>query len=163
MNKNMFTTKNMLLSSMIAAVYVVLTLINPFSWGPIQCRVSEVLTVLPIFMPQSIVGLFVGCLISNIVGGFGIVDMIVGSLTTLVAAIITRKLRKNILLAMLSPVVLNGIAIGIMLHIIIPNTPLFYTMLTVAIGEAVAVYPLGYALIKTVEKTGIISKINNIF
>lgn len=160
MNKNIFSTRNILISSMIAAVYVVLTLINPFSWGPIQCRVSEALTVLPIFFPQSILGLFVGCVISNIIGGFGIVDVVVGSLTTLIAAIITYRLRKNYLLAMLSPVVLNGVAIGLMLHLIIPNTPLFYTMLTVAIGEAIAVYPLGYILIKSIEKTDIVNKIN---
>lgn len=159
MNKNFFTTKYMVQASIIAALYIVLTLINPMSWGPIQCRISEALTILPIFFPQAIPGLFVGCIISNMIGGFGMVDIVVGSLTTLIAAILTYKFRKNRFVAMLFPVVLNGIAIGLMLHIIIPDTPLLYTMFTVAAGEALAVYPLGYLLIKALEKTNLLNKI----
>ena len=92
MNKNVLFVVQ---AALIAAVYTVLTvIIAPYSYGIFQFRVSEVLTVLPAVIPSAIPGLFVGCLVSNLIGGFGIVDIIFGSLATLISAVLSRVLRK---------------------------------------------------------------------
>ena len=83
-------------SAMIAAIYVVLTVIlAPFSYGEVQVRVSEALTILPVFTPAAIPGLFVGCLISNILGGCILPDIIFGSIATLLGACFTYLLRNR--------------------------------------------------------------------
>ena len=75
-------------AAMIAAIYVVLTMIfAPFSFGEVQVRVAEALTILPIFTPAAIPGLFVGCLIGNITGGAVLPDIIFGSIATLIGAV----------------------------------------------------------------------------
>lgn len=93
-------------SAMIAAIYVVLTVIlAPFSYGEVQVRVSEALTILPVFTPAAIPGLFVGCLISNILGGCILPDIIFGSIATLLGACFTYLLRnRNKFLAPLPPI-----------------------------------------------------------
>ena len=87
----------------IAAIYAALTLaLAPISYGAVQVRVSEALTVLPFFMPHSAVpGLFLGCLLANFLGGAGIWDVIFGSAATLVAAMITARCRSRMLSAQL--------------------------------------------------------------
>ena len=83
----MTRTKYLTHAAIIAAVYVVLTIIfAPISYGQVQVRISEALTVLPYFTPAAIPGLFIGCIIANIYGGAGIIDIIFGSLATLFAA-----------------------------------------------------------------------------
>ena len=84
-NKNLsFMTQ----AAMIAAIYVVLTYIfAPFSFGEVQVRISEALTILPIFTPAAIPGLFAGCLIGNILGGAILPDIVFGSIATLIGAI----------------------------------------------------------------------------
>ena len=95
--------------AMIAAIYVVLTLVfAPFSYGEVQVRISEALTILPLFTPAAIPGLFVGCLISNILGGCVLPDIIFGSLATLIGAVGTYMLRRqNKFLAPLPPIIAN--------------------------------------------------------
>ena len=86
----LFVTK----AAMIAAVYVVLTIVlAPISFGQVQLRVSEALTIMPVFTAAAIPGVFIGCLIGNILGGAVLPDIIFGSLATLVAAVISYKLR----------------------------------------------------------------------
>lgn len=106
--------------ALIAAAYAGLTFLsNVFSlaYGPVQFRVSEVLTLLPIFTPAAIPGVTVGCFIANI-ASFNAVDMIFGTAATLIAALLTYALR-NItfkglpLLAMLPPVIVNAVVIGL--------------------------------------------------
>ena len=146
-------TKYILEGAVIAAIYAALTIaLAPISYGPMQVRISEALTVLPVFTPAAIPGLFIGCFVSNIVGPYGAVDMICGSLATLIAALLTYKLKKKIWLAPLPPVVVNGIVIGCMLHFAygVPNLPA--CMAWVAVGEAVACYAIGMPLIKLFEK-----------
>ena len=108
-NKVLFMTQ----AAMIAAIYVVLCLVfEPISYGAIQTRVAEALTVLPFFTPAAIPGLFIGCLIANMLGGGIMLDVIAGSLTTLVAAYLTWMLRnKSKYLASVPPVVLNALVI----------------------------------------------------
>ena len=97
-------------AAMIAAIYVVLTLIGAsFSYGEVQVRISEALTILPAFTPAAIPGVFLGCLISNILGGCILPDIIFGSLATLIGAIFTWMLRnKSKYLAPLPPIIANA-------------------------------------------------------
>ena len=81
-------------SALIAAVYVVLTMVfAPFSFSEIQVRIAEALTILPLFTPAAIPGLFIGCLLGNILGGAALPDIIFGSLATLIGAYGTWMLR----------------------------------------------------------------------
>ena len=83
-------------AAMIAAIYVVLTYVfAPFSFGEVQVRISEALTILPVFTPAAIPGLFIGCLVGNILGGAILPDIIFGSIATLIGAFFTWKLRKK--------------------------------------------------------------------
>jgi uncharacterized membrane protein len=143
-------------SAMISAVYLALTLIFYLtSFLPYQIRFAEALTVLPYFTPLAIPGLFVGCVIANIIGGNGIWDIVVGSLATLIAAYLTYKISynkpKRKLLAPLPPVIINAVIVGSMLSILYELPP-FVTMLSVGGGQVVACYLLGYPLMLIIEK-----------
>lgn len=151
--KKYLTTKTLCVSAAVAAIYAVVTwLLAPITYGPVQCRVSEALTLLPLILPQSIPGLFVGCVIANVLGGCSILDIVFGSLTTLVAALLTYALRKKPLIAALPPVVLNGLVVGVILNVT-ANAPLWETILWVSVGEAAAVYALGFLLLEALKKT----------
>lgn len=132
-------------AAMIAAIYVVLTIIfAPFGFGEVQVRISEALTILPVFTPAAIPGLFIGCFISNMIGGI-LPDMIFGSLATLIGAVFTWKLRnKSKFLAPLPPILANTIIVPFVLHygyqILLPIP---FMMLTVGIGEVISCGVLG--------------------
>lgn len=140
--------------AMIAAIYTVLTIcFLPISFGPIQFRISEALCVLPYFTPAAIPGLFVGCLISNILGGSVPMDVVFGSLATLIGAAGSRYLRKHKWCVCLPPILANTLIIPWVLKIaygaeeIVP-----FMMATVGIGEILAVGVLGNALLVTLER-----------
>lgn len=153
--KKRFTTRSITLSAAIAALYAALTLLlAPISYGDWQCRVSEALTMLPLMMPQAIPGLFVGCVLANLLGpSAGITDIVFGSLATLIAAIGTWHFRKNKWLAAACPVVANGVIVGLVLSLSF-NLPFFLTAVQVAAGEVLAVL-VGLVLIKALEKANI--------
>ena len=100
-------------AAVIAALYVVLVVIfNYISFGPIQFRVAEALTILPYFTPAAIPGLFIGCILANVIGGAVIWDIIFGSIATLIGAVFTYLLRKKSkFLAPLPPVLGNTIIV----------------------------------------------------
>lgn len=151
MFKKLLTTKSVCLSAMIAALYAALTLLlAPISYGAIQCRISEAMTLLPILLPQAIPGLVIGCLVANLLSPVAIWDVIFGTLATLIAALGTYWLRKKPLLAALCPVVANGVIVGVMLAVFYA-LPLWMTMLEVAVGEAVAV-ALGFILLAALRR-----------
>ena len=126
------------LSALIAALYAALTLLlAPISYGAIQCRISEAMTILPILLPPSIPGLFIGCVISNLYTGM-LTDVIFGSLATLLAALGTYLLRKRPLLAAACPVVANAVIVGLVLSLT-NGWPVALTMLEVGAGEMLAV------------------------
>ena len=132
--------------AMIAAIYVVLNIIfAPISYGPIQARIAEALAVLPFIDPSAIIGLFLGCILANVYGGLGMVDIIGGSLCTLVAAYLTYKM-KNPKLAPLPPVLINAFGVSIYLHLLF-DLPYWITVLYIGIGEVIACYILGYPLL----------------
>ena len=144
-------------SAMIAAIYTVLTLVlAPISYGPVQFRVSEALCVLPYFTSAGIPGLFLGCLISNGVGmamGTTILpDVVFGSLATLIGAIGSYVLRKNKWLVCIPPIVANALIIPFVLRYAYGSPDLIPLMLTVGIGEVLAVGVLGNLLLTALEK-----------
>ncbi len=158
MRKKM-STRYLVQGAMIAAVYVALTKIfEPISFGmsgAVQCRVSELLTVLPIFTPAAVPGLFVGCLLGNLLaGGAAAVDIIFGSLTTLLAAFCTYKLRKNWLLAVLPPIILNGLIVGGYLPAVYGiDIPVWLSMAYVAAGQVISCGVCGLIFAKLISKT----------
>ena len=89
------TTRRLVRGALIAALYAVLCMaFFSISYGDVQFRISEALTVLPLLMPEAIPGLLVGCLLSNLLGGYGVMDIVFGSLATLFASVATYFLRK---------------------------------------------------------------------
>lgn len=166
-------TKTFAKVAMIAAIYTVLTLaLAPLSYGMIQVRVSEALTMLPLIYQPSIIGVTLGCFLSNLIGAMtgmnptGYIDAIVGTIATLAAAYCTYKCKdmkvKNIpLLAMAMPVIWNFFFVGAELgFLFMPENIVMGTLINgayVAIGEVVAVV-LGYFLVKLIQRTNIFDK-----
>ena len=153
-------------ASMIAAIYVVLTFVfAPISFGEVQVRIAEMLTVLPIFTPAAIPGLFVGCLIGNITGGALLPDIIFGSIATLLGAVGTWTLRKsNRVLAVLPPIAANtGIVPFVLRYAYGVVLPIPFLMLTVGIGEVISCGVLGNCLISILGryKGRIFSRVQN--
>lgn len=155
-----FTTRQLATAGIIAALYTVLSLFaNVFgvAYGPIQCRFSEALTVLPFFLPEAVPGLFIGCLVTNLMSTVGPLDIIFGSLATLLAALWTRKMPSK-WLAPLPPVLCNAVIIGAMIAwyeagftAVFPG--LFaYNAFTVGLGEAIACYVLGLLLLQLLPR-----------
>ena len=151
-NKNInFLTQ----AAMIAAIYVVLTYVfAPFSFGEVQVRIAEALTILPVFTPAAIPGLFVGCLIGNILGGAILPDIIFGSLATLLGAFFTYQLRdKNKFLAPLPPIAANTIVVPFVLRYGYGVAlPIPFMMLTVGVGEVLSCGVLGMVLYFALRK-----------
>ena len=136
-------------AAIIAAIYVALTYaFAPFSFREIQVRISEALTILPVFTPAAIPGLFVGCLLGNILGGAALPDIIFGSLATLIGAFFTWKLRKaHPFLAPVPPILSNALIIPFVLRYAYQITlPIPMMMLTVGIGEVISCGVLGLLL-----------------
>ena len=146
--------KTLTRAAVIAALYAALTLLlAPISYGAMQVRVSEGLTLLPVLFPEAAPALFVGCLLANLLGGSALPDIVLGSLTTLVAALLTRRLRGHRLLAALPPVVLPGLIVGALVHLLYtPEIPMALCMLYVAVGEAIACYVVGFLVLAAVKR-----------
>ncbi len=133
----------------IASLYGAITIVlAPISYGPIQLRVSEALTVLPYLTPAAIPGLFVGCVVANIYGGLGLYDIVGGSLCTLLAAFLTYFISrtKKPILAPLPPVFVNALGVSFYLHILF-KLPYWITVAYIAVGEIGACFVLGYPLL----------------
>ncbi|MDR1692978.1 MAG: QueT transporter family protein [Oscillospiraceae bacterium] len=105
-------------AGVVAAMYIALVLLNlGYSFGLVQFRAAEALTMLPFLFLESIPGLFVGCLLSNLFSQYGAPDIIIGSLATLLAAVLTARC-KNRWVAALPPILINALAIGTMITIL---------------------------------------------
>ena len=142
-------------AAVIAALYVVLVVIfNYISFGPIQFRVAEALTILPYFTPAAIPGLFIGCILANVIGGAVVWDIIFGSIATLIGAVFTYLLRKKSkFLAPLPPVLANTIIVPWVLKYAYGAEEMVWFMaVTVGIGEILACYVLGMLLLFALNK-----------
>lgn len=157
-----FSTRMLARAGIIAAMYIALTfLVFPVASGAIQFRVSEALTILPLFYVEAIPALFVGCLLSNIITGCVLADVIVGSLITLVAGLLTYLVGKfikstplKILLGGLPPVLLNAFFLPIIWYFAYGSLDYVY-MLQVAfllVSQGVVIYLLGTALYFAISK-----------
>lgn len=146
--------KPLIQGAVIASIYVVLTFFfAPISYGVMQVRISEALTILPYFTPVAVPGLFVGCLVANILGPYGALDMVFGSLATLLSAFLSYRLRKIPGIVPLPPVVINGLVIGSLLHwgYGVPVS-LIGCILWVSLGQIISCYGLGYPLLKILKR-----------
>lgn len=155
------TTRQMTVAAIVGALYAALTLLSSvfgIAYGPVQFRVSEALCVLPFLFPETAWGLFAGCWVANLLSPYGLPDMIIGSLATLIAALWTSKCRSK-WLAPLPPVVCNGILVGAVLawqqtgfgDAFLPA--FLFNGGSVALGEAAVCFILGLVLLRTMEKT----------
>ena len=138
----------------IAAIYTVLVIaFQPISFGPIQFRIAEALTILPYFTPAAIPGVTIGCFLSAIFAGADILDMVFGSLATLIAAILSYQLRRYKFLVPIPPIVANALIIPWVLRYAyeVPDA-IPYMMLTVGAGEVLAVGILGTILLLALDR-----------
>lgn len=144
-------TNYLVQAALIGAIYVVLTIaFAPISYGQIQVRISEALTILPFFTPAAIPGLFVGCILANIYGGQGLIDIVFGSGATLLAAFLSYKMPRRTLVP-IPPILVNAVVIGFILNYLY-QLPLWASMGWVGLGQVVACYGLGYPLMLLLEK-----------
>ena len=142
-------------AAMIAALYVVLTFIANalgLASSVIQIRFSEALTILPYFTPAAVPGLFIGCLLSNILTGCTLPDILFGSLATLLGAVFTQKLRKYKWLAPVPPIVANAVIVPFVLLYAYGIQPLWFSFITVTIGEFISCGILGMLLLFVLQK-----------
>ena len=141
--------------AVIAALYVVLTLVfAPISFGPVQVRIAEALCILPMFTPAAIPGLFIGCLIANLIGGGIMLDVIFGSIATLIGAVFGYMLRSNRWLVPLPAIIANTLIVPFVLRygygvvdIAIP-----VLMLQIMVGEIAGCFVLGEILCTALQK-----------
>lgn len=149
----------LIVNAAIAAVYAALTMgLAPLSYGPIQVRISEFMTLLAFYNKRFIPGLVIGCFIANIGSPFGITDMIVGTFATFLAVWIMPRC-KSVWLASLGPVVFNAIIIGIELAYLgeVPfDISLLGVMVYIGIGEFIAVTVIGVALLRLLLQSKIV-------
>jgi uncharacterized membrane protein len=157
-NKTKFTVRDLVRAAIIAAVYALLTIfLAPISSGLVQCRVSEAMSILPYFTFSAVPGLFIGCVIANLLVGAPIYDVLFGSLATLLAAYITYAMRKHVskYLAPLPSVVVNALVVGwLLVYVYEVGVPFWVAAGYVAIGQAIACFALGIPLLKLLERFG---------
>ena len=155
-SKTKSNVRNIVYAAIIAAIYVVLTEICSLvglSSGAVQIRLSEALNSFALFTPYAIPGLFIGCIIANLLTGAIIWDVLFGSLATLIGAVGVYVLRKYRGPALICPVVSNAVILPFVLKYAygIPGS-VWYFVLTVGIGQIISCTVCGYFLGNAVEK-----------
>ena len=161
--KNRKKIINVSISAIIAALYVVLTYLASamgLASFAVQVRFSEALTILPIFTPAAIPGLFIGCLLANILTGCALWDVVFGSLATLVGALGTFFLKKHKILATSPPIISNTIIVPfVLLNVYKLEGTYWFFALTVFLGEIISCGVLGSVLRKSLEKRNLFDKL----
>ena len=162
MNRSRINTRRIAAAALVGAVYAALTItLAPISYGPVQFRVSEVLCILPYFLPETAFGLYVGCILANLFTG-NIFDIILGSLATLLAGLLTARLGRrehtlaNSALACFMPVIFNAVIVGAVLTWAygfqeIAGRPVLSFLVNAAwvgFGELAVLYVLGLPLMR---------------
>lgn len=166
--KNFFTTKRICRAAVIAALYATLSItLAPISSGEFQCRISEALTVLSLFFPEAIAGLTIGCLLTNLLVGNGILDVVLGTLATLLAAITTfvigRTVKKNLprlILGEIPPILYNAFLVPVTFSLTAEELKDGYLLyaLWVGLGQLAAVGIAGsilYFAVDRLQKKGV--------
>jgi len=174
------SVRKIVFAGVIAALYAALTLaVMPFSYGPVQFRISEVLCILPFFFPFSVWGLFVGCIVANLFSPYLWLDVTVGPLASLLAALCTMYIgkmrsRESIptkAFACFPPVFFNAVLIGAMIAYIMiseGDTNTFMSVfissgLWVGLGQLAVLYVLGFPLLIYLPKTKLIEKLDLLY
>ena len=154
MKKGNSSVKYITQGAVIAALYVVLVQVfNYWSFGPIQFRIAEALTILPYFTPAAIPGLFLGCIIANLLGGAIIWDIVFGSIATLIGAVGTYLLRKYKWAAPIPPILANTIIVPFVLKYAYGSEGIFAMFfVTVGAGEIIVCGILGMLLLLALNK-----------
>ena len=172
MNQKSMSVKRLVRCAVIAAIYVVLCLVlQPFSYGAVQVRVAEAFCLLPVFGAEYIIGVTLGCFLANLLGST-VIDVIFGTLATLLACLVTYKLRnvrfKGLAIAAsLPPVLFNAVIIGIEIAVMFPDptssAPIWLACITngisVGIGELISCTVLGVVLVKLIESNAALRKV----
>lgn len=173
-NSTRFPIRRIAVAAVVGAAYAALTmLLQPISYGEIQMRVSEVLCILPYFFPSTAWGLFVGCILANLISVAGPLDVVFGSLATLIAALGAVAMgrwggRGSRLLTCLMPVVSNGVIVGAVLAATLAADQAFLPSwgiigLEVAAGEALVLFVLGYPLMLLLPRWAWFRKLQKAF
>ena len=153
----LLTVHQIALASLIAALYAGFSImLAPISFGPVQFRIAEALTLLPWAIPASVPGLFVGCLLANIIGGYGIIDIALGSAATLLAAWLTSR-APNLWLAALPPVVINALVVGSYIGIL-SHTPVLWSVLYIGLSQAVICFGTGIPMMHYLKRSAALGK-----
>ena len=141
-------------AAIIAALYTVLVFIFQWSsFGPVQFRIAEALTILPYFTPAAIPGVTIGCFLSAVFAGSDVLDMVFGSLATLVAALLSYSLRRYKYLVPIPPIVVNALVIPWVLKAAYGEAqPIPLMMLSVGAGQLLAAGVLGMILLFALER-----------
>ena len=156
-----FSTRSLTRAALIAALYLLLTIVfQAISFGAVQFRISEALMLLPVLTVDAVPGLFVGCVLANLLGGGIWYDVVLGSIATLLAAVFARKLRNKPALAAAMPVLFNGLIVGPVVYFAYVRAPgeavntlvLLSSVGTVALGELVVCYVLGLPLLRVLRR-----------
>lgn len=164
------TTKTITTSAVVGAAYAALTMVlAPISYGPIQMRVSEVLCVLPFFIPCTTWGLFIGCAVSNLISAAGVWDVVFGSLATLLSCLCIQMIGQrgkhakswlHVILAALMPVIWNALIVGSVLMWTFTEVPFLHYGAVfwiiageVALGELIVMFVLGIPLICLLDRS----------
>ena len=162
-----FSVRRLAIAAVTAAMYAALSYVAygfNSAFGPVQFRISEALTLLPFLFPETAWGLFVGCILTNLLSQYGAVDIVFGSLATLLAGLWTARCRSK-WTAAIPPVVCNGVIVS---AVVAYGTNGFsrafwpawgYNVLTISGSEAVLCFVLGIILVDALEKSGAARKL----
>ena len=159
--KAKLNTRTIALSGIVAAVYAVITIVWPLSYGSVQFRLSEALCVLPAFVPVTGIGLTVGCLVANLFSTVSALDIVIGTLATAIGCVFTTRC-KRVWAMPLPTVISNTILVGAMLAFVYSPDALFQGFVVnaagVALGELVVLYALGVPLAVYLKKSNALAR-----
>lgn len=162
--KNLSITKKLCRAAVIAALYAAITwVLGSFAFGPFQIRPAEALTLLPLFFPEAVPALYVGCVLANLLSGYGLYDIFLGSLATLIAALATyavgKFVKNNILKICIGgffPVIFNAVIIPFVIYLASGEVAYWATFFSLFLTQSVWIYGLGtpmyFALLKLIKK-----------
>ena len=161
MNNQKMSVKCLVIRGVVAALYVVLCLVlEPFSYGAVQVRVAEALCLLPVFGPEYITGVTLGCFLANLLGST-VIDAVFGTLATFLACLATYRLRdlriRGLALpASVPPVLFNAVIVGLEISFFFSNAPaalpvVLMNMVSVGIGDVISCSVLGVLLVRVIE------------
>ena len=147
-------------SAVISALYFCITMLTaPISFGPIQIRIGESLTLLPVLFPEASIGLAIGCALANMSSPFGIWDVVIGSTVTLIAGILSSKC-KNVYIVGLPPVLLNAIILPFVWLCMGVEDLYFLNVLYMIASQSIVIYIVGIPLVKAIQKVPALTKKN---